>query len=648
LLSLGVATAVLLLEIASLRANLPGYAPVLRHAPTPLSLWLQYAAVFAVCGLFAPLALRAFARRRSWDAVAALISLALPAALYRATLGYPLSHWLGVPQTPLGWLVVLAVASAFVAALSTALRGSGRAQRLGTAALVVALLTLYGVMQLGSGRALEGPRTVARELAMLPRTILFACAVALPLAAALWRAHERRVGRALAQALVALCALLFLAVAFDSRALTRDAEPARGSRRPPLLLIVADTLRADFVSSLGGVAGTTPHIDALARDGVVFENAPSFASILTSTYPAEHRAGQSRPGRLSRRGIDRSIETLAEVLAAWRYVNAAVLSNAFLAWHYRLGKGFHRYSNVRAVEWYHPVASALHNRVLPWFRRRYLKAYLTAEQQTPRILEALDGLRATGRPWFLLAHYMDAHQPYIAPRRFRESGDATVRDDYRAEVRHLDHYVGALLAELRARGDYDRALIVFTSDHGEELLESRGGEPAAPRHGHTLFDELLRVPLIVKLPGSRLAGTRRTDPVSLVDVAPTILGALGIAAPSGFRGVDLLQAGPPAGDAAPRLLFAETILYGPQQRAALHGETKLILRSESDQAEAYDLAADPLERDPQRVALDAERFAPLLRALRARERGRSAPGEASGRALDPLERQQLEALGYGS
>jgi arylsulfatase A-like enzyme len=421
---------------------------------------------------------------------------------------------------------------------------------------------------------------------------------------------------------------------------------------------VADTLRADFVSTVGGEPGTTPHLERLAADGVVFENAhaaaswttPSFASLLSSSYPSEHRAGERFPGgeRLARRPLIRRLRTLTEVLASHGYVTAAVLSNAFLGPFYGIGQGFDLYENYRSERAYHPPSNLVHHELLRAIRPGYIRPYLRGPQQTPRILRRLDTLRATGRPYFLLAHLMDAHRPYIAPARFYRGEAASVRDHYRAEVRHLDEHVGTILDALRDSGEYDRMLIVFTSDHGEELLENR--MPGKDYdHGHTLFEELLRVPLIIKLPGNRLAGTRRSDLVSLVDVAPSVLRALGLPVPRRYRGIDLLDERGPSLPAESRIVFAETLLHVPEQKAALRSGQKVLLRrlpADPRHAAGYDLERDPEERGAFGVE---DGFQGLFEAL-ARHAGPARlrpPSGAPAPALDPLHREQLEALGYG-
>jgi arylsulfatase A-like enzyme len=266
------------------------------------------------------------------------------------------------------------------------------------------------------------------------------------------------------------------------------------------------------------------------------------------------------------------------------------------------------------------------------------------DRETQRVRDRLEALREGERPWALLAHYMDTHRPYQAKRFGWRARTET--ESYRAAVAFLDEQVGALLDALREAGAYDEALVVFTADHGEELTEDR--LPGDYDHGHTLHRELLRVPLIVKLPGGRRAGERRSDDASLIDVAPSVLGVLGVAAPHSFRGIDLLADGA-AERAAERTLIAESLLHVPEQKAAIRAGYKVMLRSlppRREAAEAFDLSHDANELHPLPVTGDP-RFEPLYHAIEAHVAA-APPGRrrAGAPALDPQLRRDLEALGY--
>jgi arylsulfatase A-like enzyme len=656
-LGLTLSAALVFAETQGLVRAIPTFGAVARGSDAVLRVWLDVAVVVVPLGLLGLLAVRALPLGRSRRAAALVALLLAPAA---AALLHATSLGARGLQHSHGTAALLALGAATLAALLAlsvaACRGSPTQRNVARAALALAVLAL--------GTALQWA-TVAQNRTGLPPDwlglALGSLVAALPVGLALRDADRRRVAMPLLASLAAYAGLGLAAVHLLPPPVEAELQRrlASGSAsvpsRPPVLLLVADTLRADFVSTLGGPAGTTPNLDSLARDGVVFENTrstspwttPSFASLLTSKYPSEHGAGERVKTRLRRRPLAPGIPTLTEALAGAGYVNAAVVSNAFLHPAYGLARGFHSYQNLQPTRLYYPIPAWLHDVFLYWLWPGYSRAYVRGDRQTERILDRLAALQDGGRPWALLAQYMDTHRPYQSRRRFRDPGAARSEvGTYRAAVRFLDDEIGTVLAALRASGSYDEALIVFTADHGEELAEDRiAGDYD---HGHSLHRELLAVPLIVKLPGQRRAGERRSEGVSLIDVAPTVLAALGLPVPDGFRGVDLLAEGAALGD---RTVFAETLLQVPEQKAAIRGPLKLILDSlppRPQHAVGFDRSVDPTERRPLSLAGDP-RFEPLYAALEEHvARGRAARGpRARAPALDPDLRRDLEALGYG-
>ena len=659
LLGLALVSALVVAESAGLVAEIPTFGALARASGALLRVWLDVAAVVVPLGIGGALAARALRpgpARRSAALVGVLLAPAAAALLHATSLGAPV---LGAAYSAGALLGVGAAALAALLALAlVAWRARPALRSVATACLVLAVLAL--------GTGLQWTTVVPMRTGLSPDwpAIALACAIAaLPVSLALRRAHQRRAALPL---LASLAAYALLGAA-GAHLVPAPAEPelerrlagggAAAQSRAPVILIVADTLRADFVSALGGPAGTTPHLDSLARDGIVFENTratspwttPSFASLLTSTYPSEHGAGERAGARLRRRGLSPSVSTLPEVLGRAGYATAAVVSNAFLGSHYGLGRGFQSYQNLHPTRSYYPISAWLDDVLLQALRPSYHRAYVRGDRQTARVLDRLDLLRRGERPFALLAHYMDTHRPYQVQRRFRDGESAPSEvADYRAAVRFLDEQVGELLEALREAGLYDRALVIFTADHGEELAEQR--LPDDYDHGHTLYRELLRVPLIVKLPGGGLAGTRRSEGASLIDVAPTVLAALGLPAPAGFRGVDLLAEGAPRDALRERTLFAETLLQVPEQKAAIRGDLKVVLDSlppRLEHAVGFDRSSDPQESRPLSVAGDP-RFEPLYDALEAHvAEARSArPRRERAPALAPNLRRDLEALGY--
>ncbi len=474
-----------------------------------------------------------------------------------------------------------------------------------------------------------------------------------PLLAGLWGGPARLRSRRLLGALGGYAAaILLLVYALPStRDLPGAGSAALASARPPILLIVVDTLRADAVSGFGPAPGATPQLRRLAEDATIFTRAfatapwttPSLASILTSTYPSEHRAGSQDDELGFKQALADGVAGLPELLAERGYWTGAVLTNGYLGRRFGLDRGFRSYENLLAIEWGHPLLIGLAAR--GFFE---VQPFMRAAAQSERIAEAIRRGARSGQPFFVLAHYMDPHLPHRSqlPEQAAAGGESCASGDvtgYREEVAYADRHIGALLGLLEAMGLYDEMLIVLTADHGEELTEQRDAGPYG--HGHTLFNEVLHVPLIVKRPAGEGAGEVRDEAVSLIDVAPTILQLAGVAAPPHFRGTPLL--GLAEDSEHPRVVFSERILYGVERKAAIQGERKVVLdlaSPSSRSARAYDLARDPDEAHP----LDPERprfrdlYAELLAfADRDREGGRAAHVE-----LDPRLRQRLESLGY--
>ncbi len=428
---------------------------------------------------------------------------------------------------------------------------------------------------------------------------------------------------------------------------------AGGCRSEPprnLVLISLDTLRADFLGSYGYERPTSPTLDALAREGVAFEAAispapwtlPAHASLLTGLYPSRH--GTRGEGQ----GLAAGVGTLAEWLAASGFDTAAFVNSHYLSERYGLQRGFATFRYAREFD-APPGPSPIGDWAVAW---------LGAERR---------------EPFFLFLHFYDTHRDY-APlprferlfarpyqgeitgsrreiRRFRrgrlrvDAADARrLTDLYAAEIRQVDETLARVLAALEASPAGGRTLVVVTSDHGEEFLDH-----GALGHGRTHYDEVLRVPLILRGPGLP-RGLRVAEPVSLVDLAPTLLAQFGVPAPAGLDGLDLspLWRGAAPEPLSGRALFAEADRRDGRHdllRSVRKGRFKLILERASGDAALYDLAADPGEtRD---LAAENAEAAAWLRA--DLERFAEATPLQAPRALPALTdetRRQLEALGY--
>ncbi len=433
-----------------------------------------------------------------------------------------------------------------------------------------------------------------------------------------------------------------------------------------VLLVIIDTLRADHVGAYGAASGSTPALDRLAGTSFVFDQAAatsswtrsSIASILTSRYPGSlHVLGRND-------AIAADALTVAEAVAARGWRTAGVFSNGNASPELGFAQGVTDVRTPRLVRGY------------PGDFQKF-----TAEGVTAEAIAALRAWHDGGEraPLFLFVHYIDPHGPYLPhpelmpepepPGRFsgaRPDLDrldrtwasrlipadlARIKHLYEGEVRYCDRWVGRLLDALGALGVADRTLVMVTADHGEGLWDhGRRG------HGVDLYQEQIHVPLIVHYPGMTAADAARVaEPVSLLDLAPTILAASGIERPGAFEGHDLTPL--TRGRARPSALgyvYAEMDLDGRSFESMRVGTSKLIRRRSGWRAllkadELYRLDVDPGERDD----LSRGDRALVRRLLAATDRWDAAIAARRGnhptmplRSLSPELHEQLRGLGY--
>jgi choline-sulfatase len=402
----------------------------------------------------------------------------------------------------------------------------------------------------------------------------------------------------------------------------RDSAPAASPPGAPSIILVSiDTLRADHVGAYGAKTGATPNIDALAAEGVLFENAltpvpvtlPAHASMLTGLLP--HRHGV-RDNGLYRLPAD--VPTLATLLSAAGYDTVAVVGAAVLDRQYGLDRGFRRYDDQVGG----PGGLNIPER--------------PAAAVTDAALAAAASLRP---PFFLFVHYYDPHAAYNPPPPWAERFAA---HPYDGEVAYADTEVGRLRRELAARGLAGNAILALTSDHGEGL-----GEHGEATHGPFLYQATLHVPLVVTAPGRWPAGRRVKGLVSIVDLAPTLVVLAGRPVPPGLDGRDI---GPSVhGEAVSerRLPLESEFALDSYGWAPLVGLTDGVLKwIGAPEQELYDLAADPRELSNLAVRRpeDARRLAGLWRKAVSEDR-RSLP--PAGSETEDAERlARLQSLGY--
>ena len=423
-----------------------------------------------------------------------------------------------------------------------------------------------------------------------------------------------------------------------------------GGRPVPVVLVSIDTLRPDHLGCYGYARPTSPNLDAFRKDAILFTNAfahapstlASHAAILTSLIPPHHGGSIANDFTVSG-----DVVTLAEAMREAGYSTASFNGGVQLDASYGLDQGFDIYVSAKSRD---SGAESLVDET-DRFGHEVEQARTWIETQR-------------GRAFFLFLHTYEVHHPYTPEERDLElfrggyhgplpdqismdlleevnHGKRTLEprdrqhivDAYDAEIRSADRAFGTLVALLRKLGLFDDALVVVTSDHGEEF----GEHGQMGWHSHTLYDELLHVPLLVKLPGSRRAGNTVEETVRGIDIAPTVLATLGKTPPSGFEGRDVLGFWPsPAGAAE---VWSSRDVTTPAGVFALRTpDWKLIDRR------LYDLRHDPGERsdvagsEPQVMKRMTSRRLALLES-------RPRPRPQRARINEEL-RRRLRALGY--
>jgi arylsulfatase A-like enzyme/Flp pilus assembly protein TadD len=397
------------------------------------------------------------------------------------------------------------------------------------------------------------------------------------------------------------------------------------ARRPsvfpgaPVVVISVDTLRADHLPAYGAAGVETPNLDALRKDSILFDNAiahapltlPSHVSILTGLLPFEHGVRDNLGYRLSH-----AHTTLASRLKGRGYATGAAVSAIVLERSTGIAEGFDFYDDaIEARE----AGEAMSRVQRSGFR-------------TEKVLEDWIAGMPPGKPLLAFLHLYEPHSPYEPPEPFRSR---YASNPYDGEIATADAIVGRFLDFLKARVIYDRACIVFLSDHGEGL-----GEHGEDEHGILLYRATIRVPLFLKLPGSVDKGRRRAAPAELVDVVPTVLSLLGEKPIPALPGTALWPEHKP--DGPPRAVYSETLYprlhFGWSDLASLTDARYQYI--EAPRPELYDWTADPKE---------LQNLAPGLptpfRALRIVLAGLNHPFQAPG-ALDPETVKKLASLGY--
>lgn len=389
----------------------------------------------------------------------------------------------------------------------------------------------------------------------------------------------------------------------------------------PVILISVDTLRADHLSCYQAGRQPTPHIDSLAKNGTLFSQTsspfpltlPAHTALLTSTYPLANGVRDNGVPLKS------TAVTLATVLKSAGYRTGAFVGSFVLDQRFGLSRGFDVYDGPLAL------------------RGKNASGEIDRKRPGAQVADAAMRWveRNPGAPFFLFLHLYDLHLPYDLPQdpklRHGETG-------YAAELAYEDRVIGDFLTFFDRRGLLEKALIVFTSDHGEGL-----GEHGESTHGYFIYQSTLHVPLIIHWPtGSRrMRQDRVDDATSLLDVAPTIMDAIGLRAPGEMRGRSLTGAG------SDREIYSESLYarnhFGCATLRSLRvGRYKYI---EAPKPELFDLSSDPKEL---RNLYEQERSKAAALGGRLAALGATSPASQSGKASSPTSETvtALRSLGY--
>ena len=482
------------------------------------------------------------------------------------------------------------------------------------------------------------------------------------------------------------------------------AQPEPPFEPPNVVLITIDALRPDYLSYAGHPNRTSPNLDALARDGVVFSQAltsfpgtsPAMPSLMTGLFPSFEGVDKwvkttrhgfndfESPDERDRRGLSSNLRMLAEILNDHGYTTVGFNTNPNLSAHANFDQGFDVYDEFEKYN----------HRQHRTRDHRLIGNYPPAGVVMKRVLERMDD--PVDGPVFFWMHFMDPHSPYLPPQRharafphnysshsdleineavyhllYSQSGSAKraarypspedlgiegevfidhVRGLYEAEIRFCDAQLRRLFRRLDSDPAWQNTLVVVTADHGEEFLE----------HGFVihhvlsgLAEELIRIPLIVKLPTGTPSGVTVNELVRIVDIAPTVLDYAGLGNEANHMDGTSLRPLIEGQEGPARTVFYSTIDYGIVRTA--RWKYRLIKHPESGgepHERLFDIVADPLEEydvaedHPDVLSELGERYEAFAQHLRTRSAPPDTAGAPDAEELNAEELERLEALGY--
>jgi arylsulfatase A-like enzyme len=423
---------------------------------------------------------------------------------------------------------------------------------------------------------------------------------------------------------------------------------------PSLLLITVDTLRADRLPFYGYKRNTAPFLGKLAEHGIVFTNAystsswtvPSVTSLVTGVYPSSHGVmrGSIKKGRVYKQEIvPRKLPNLPEQLQDMGYRTYAVTANYHLTKELGFGRGFDRYACI---------------------------GFCTAEKVNRAFLEWKHEIESQNSPVFIWLHYFDPHIPYIGRQPWLKhyQSDETegerstissisrpvklrqvlkknepriltlIQSHYDSEINYCDEYIKKLFQEFPS---FEHYVMVFTADHGEEFMEH-----GKLGHANNLYNDTVRIPLLVRIPSSASATTSK-EAASLVDIAPTLLAIAGGKAPQSWQGRALIDQKGRASPMKERYVLAQ-LNNGiiSSMNAFIGTNWKLIVNDKTQDKELYNLMDDPTEQNnlttaqPEKTKQQNDIFQKLVIALPP------APKAKKNKPLQKDKEEMLRSLGY--
>ncbi len=480
--------------------------------------------------------------------------------------------------------------------------------------------------------------------------------------------------------------ILFVSVSFLASCTKAEPRAERNLVDPDwfnVLLISIDTLRADSLSLYGYERATSPNLDALANDSVVFTKAfstatytqPAMCAIMSGRFPYYHIDPEVKHGFFSGMnrfspnnqdlGLPQSLDTLAELLQREGYSTSGFITNGQLMKKFHMDQGFDKYRAMFAG----PPSKT---------------PYRPAEHVVAEVIDWLD--ETATAPFFLFTHFNDVHYPYLAPEdylspfsfdRVPNLSDEALQKPwlgeqglsasmapimrehakglYDTEIHYLDYWIGQMLDKLREKGVLENTIIVITSDHGEEFLEHDG-----TTHKGKLFDELLHVPLIIHVPGTE---ARVVDGlVQNFDVMPTILDYCNIRLPDGIDATSLRPMVSGETNSLNSYVYSnlptrDRIVFSPQHQMIRTENRKLIYDvANPENSYLFNLIEDPSEQhniySESLLELDdlLQKLAEVTQKMIAEEKENGLDAITSEvdpvDALDEETREHLRALGY--